>query len=67
MEYEEVIALFKYWRDNPPTHVLVKAFFQMGDDSKESSRPRSASEEGNDGEMSTEQFQEMISMFPHLG
>ncbi|HWR15170.1 MAG TPA: hypothetical protein VN577_10095 [Terriglobales bacterium] len=52
LEYSEVAALFDYWKETPPAHILVKAFFKMGGEEPESK------------EITDEQFNELASMFP---
>jgi hypothetical protein len=52
MEYDEVAALFDYWKTNPPSHVMIQGFFKMGGGDTKS------------GEMTDEQFQELSAAIP---
>lgn len=54
MEYSEVEGLFDYWKQNPPTHLMVQGFFKMGGKSEQTPK----------NEMTEEQFRELTSMFP---
>lgn len=59
LTWPQVLELLTYWKQQPPTHVLVKAFF-MGD--KEESRPS----EGEDG-WTLEKMDELMALFGGAG
>jgi hypothetical protein len=61
LEYEDIGRQFKYYQNDPPTHILVQGFMKSLGVIKD--RPKTSDAPSGKTELTDEEFKELTGMF----